>query len=94
VSAASRAALRVRPLNLLLRLFGVGAGQTVSADQRVPSTATLFTIQVQGGGTLGEAAQIALHAPDETHYLAAAANDTLDASGSSVGAAQTFKLGY
>jgi len=38
----------------------VGAGQTVSADQRVPSTATLFKIVVQAGDTLGNGAKIAL----------------------------------
>jgi hypothetical protein len=72
----------------------VGAGQTVSADQRVPSPATTFTMVVQGGGTPGDGAMIALQTSDKAHYLTAGANDTLDASGTTVGVAQTFKLGY
>jgi len=71
----------------------VGAGQTVSADQRVPSTATLFKIVVQAGDTLGNGAKIALQTSDKSHYLTAA-RTTPWTPRDQRGVAQTFKLGY
>ena len=72
----------------------VGAGQVVSADQRATSPATEFTIVVQGGGTFGDGAKIALESSDKAHYLTASPPNELDASGTSVGAAQTFTVGF
>jgi len=74
--------------------IALGADQIVHADQRQPSPDATFTIVVQGGGALGAGAQIALETSDKAHYLTAAAGDTLDASGTVIGAAQIFTLVY
>jgi hypothetical protein len=69
----------------------VAGGETITAGERNPGPAAIFTIRVQGGGPLQAGAQIAIETSD-SHYLTAGASNTLDASGTSVGAAQIFTI--
>jgi hypothetical protein len=74
--------------------LSVGADQKITASDRQPSAAAAFTIRVQGGGGLNPGAVIALEASDGIHYWTSGANDLLDATATSIGAAQTFEYGY
>jgi hypothetical protein len=69
------------------------ANHAVQADQRQPSDAARFTIRMQGGSLFAAGAKLALETSD-SHYLTAAPGNIMDVSGTSIGPAQTFTLGY
>jgi hypothetical protein len=70
----------------------VAGGGTIAATERDPGPGAIFTLHVQGGGTLDTGAKAALETSD-SHYLTGSAK-TLDASGTSVGPAQLFTFTY
>jgi hypothetical protein len=66
----------------------------VTAAARTPGTPETFTIHSVSGGDITAGSKIALAASDGKHYLTVSASNTLDGTGTSVGSAQTFTLGY
>jgi hypothetical protein len=60
-------------------------------NQRSTGSGTSFTIvKVGGSGAIANGNQVAFKSADGTHYLTVVNGTTLDASGTSVGTAQTF----
>ena len=73
-------------------LYVAVTGGALTAVEREPDAAAIFTLHVQGGGLLTSRAKVALETSD-AHYLTSTGK-TLDASGTSVGPAQLFTFTY
>ncbi|HTJ78411.1 MAG TPA: DUF5010 domain-containing protein [Rariglobus sp.] len=70
-----------------------GGGSTIEVKARLPGTTETFTVvKVSGTGTITSGDQIALRTSDGAHYLTFVNATTVNASGTSVSAAQTFTV--
>jgi hypothetical protein len=71
-----------------------GGGGTVSVNRRVPAGwEGLKLVKVVGSGAIAAGNQVAIECSDGLHYLTVKSDGTVDASGTSIGAAQTFVVG-
>ena len=73
--------------------FLSAAGSTVSAATRTPGSSEAFVVHTTSAGPVMAGSTIAIQTPDLNHYLTTVSPSLVDASGTSVGAAQTFTVG-
>ncbi len=68
------------------------AGGKAAADKSAPGATEVFTVKLISGSSIKAGSDIALLASDGTHYLSYVSGRTVDASGTTIGAQQTFVL--
>ncbi len=68
------------------------SGGKASADKSAPGATEVFTVKLVSGSSIKAGSSIALLASDGTHYVTFVSGKSADASGTTIGAAQTFVL--
>jgi len=72
--------------------YVTSSGGKVAADKSAPGATEVFTVKLISGSSIAMGSDVALLASDGTHYVTNAGGGNVDASGTSVGVAQTFAL--